>query len=719
MVYIQAVTKEYVARVYHLVGSSRVETTEMLLTANEMDYNEETGEVEARGKVHFEDYNTGEKVDCDKAEYNINASTGNFYVITGSAPPQIKARPGLLTTTNPYYFEGRWAERLEGHYLLHDGFITDCVVPKPWWIFKAPVFDVVPNDHAIARNSVFYLRGVPIFYTPFFYKSLQKQPRRSGFLIPNIGNSSLHGKMVGFGYFWALNRSYDITYRGRYFSQAGLAHNLEIRGKVNQDTGFDLTVFGIKDTQQLEPSASGYRINMTGRSLLGKGWEARGDLDYLSSFAFVQNFTQSFNEAVYSETHSVGFATKHWSDYGVDIVAQRNVNFQSTTPGDTIGIRKLPEANFLVREHQISPETWPSWLAPVWLSLDSSAGLLDRSQPAFQTRQFVDRVDISPRVTTAFHWDFLSLTPSFGIRETAYGASFLNNQLTGGSFLRSSREASLDMVLPSVARVFKTPSWLKSLGMGDQVKHVIEPRVRYKYVTGVDDFAGIVRFDENDIIVNTNQVEFSLTNRLLAKDRNGTVSDVLTWQLRYARYFDPTFGGALVPGLRNAISSALDLSGFSFISGPRNYSPVVSVLRLQSKVGIEWRADYDPLRPGISNSSISIDGRINQYFWSLGHTDVRTVPPLAPAANQLRSRLGYGNPNRRGWNSGFDIYYDYLQGKMQYWQTQITRNTDCCGFSVQYRRFSVGTRNDSQVEVAFAISNIGTFGTLKKQERMF
>ena len=51
-------------------------------------------------------------------------------------------------------------------------------------------------------------------------------------------------------------------------------------------------------------------------------------LDYLSSLSFLQDFTQSFNEAVSSETHSVGFVTKHWSDFGVDFVAQRDVAFQ-------------------------------------------------------------------------------------------------------------------------------------------------------------------------------------------------------------------------------------------------------------------------------------------------------------------------------------------------------------------------------------------------------
>jgi LPS-assembly protein len=81
--------------------------------------------------------------------------------------------------------------------------------------------------------------------------------------------------------------------------------------------------------------------------------------------------------------------------------------------------------------------------------------------------------------------------------------------------------------------------------------------------------------------------------------------------------------------------------------------------------------------------------------------------------------VGYGKPSQRGWGTAFNAIYDFRTGTMQFITTQVTYNTDCCGFSVQYRRFGFGTRNENQFRVAFAIANIGTFGTLKKQERLF
>ena len=136
--------------------------------ADELDYNTETGDAEARGHVHFEHFVRGEKLDCDHAEYNVNSETGKFYDVSGSATSRIQARRGLLITQTPFYFQGKWAERLEDHYILHDGFLTDCVLPKAWWRVKGPRFEVIPGDHATSRSSWFYLKGMPLVYFPIF-----------------------------------------------------------------------------------------------------------------------------------------------------------------------------------------------------------------------------------------------------------------------------------------------------------------------------------------------------------------------------------------------------------------------------------------------------------------------------------------------------------------------------------------------------------------------
>jgi LPS-assembly protein len=710
---VSAVTQETDGPWTRLRISARIETTEVVFRADEIDYHRDLDYVEARGHVQFENLVTKEKINCDKLEYYIAEQRGRFSTINGSAPARIEARPGLLTTQNPFYFQGEWAERTKDRYILHNGFVTDCLIPRPWWVLKARRFDVIPDDRAIARGAIFYVRKAPVFYMPFFYKSLKKQPRSSGFLTPNMGNSSRRGFMVGAGYFWAINRSYDLLYRTQLFSQRGFAHNLEFRGKVSQNTDFNLTVYGVNDrgTPTSLP-APGALVTFNGRSQIGRGWEARGELNYLSSFAFRQIFTESFQEAIFSQTQSVGYLSKHWSGYGLALVAERGVNFQSAAEGDHIALRKLPQVEFVARERAV--RNWP-----VWVSLEASYGLVRRSQPLFQTRQFVERLDLAPRVMSAWHWKGVHVAPSFGIRETAYDSSVLTGRVTGANLVRSSRDVTVDLALPPLTRVFRGPTWFGTKAFGERAKHVLEARAVYRFVSGVNDFAKIVRFDSTELVTNTNEVEYSLTNRVLGKDRGGAARDVLSWELWYKRYFDPTFGGAIQPGERNVIQSSAELTGYAFLDGARRQSPVVSVLRVQSKVGLEWRADYDPVGRGLVNSGFNADARFSKLMMILGHYQLKTDPVLAPSANQFRGQITYGGENQRGWNLGFAAYYDYRVGVLQYSQSQATYNTDCCGFSVQYRRFSFGTRSENQFRVAFAISNIGSVGTLRRQERIF
>jgi len=716
----------------HLRGKAEIEGSDVKLTADEIDYNDDTHEAEARGNVVFHQYARDEEVHADRVEYNTETETGTFYNVRGWSRTHVDARPGLLISNNPLYFEGEWAERLEEKYILHNGFVTNCKLPNPWWTLRGPTFDIIPDDRAIAHRSIFWLKRMPLFYTPYFYKSLEKLPRKSGFLMPNIGNSSVRGKMVGLGYYWAINRSYDATYRVQDFTQRGLAHHIDFRGKPHEGADFDAIFYGVQDRGLLQDDGKrlkqgGFSLYATGKADLGDGFTARGTVNYLSSLTFRQAFTESFNEAIFSENYSVGFVTKHWSSFTFNTVFERLENFQSTQPHDSIVIRKLPEFEFASRDRRL----W-DWL-PIWVSFDSSIGLLGRTQLLFQTRRFSERADVAPRVMTAFDWKGFHLVPSFSIRETHYGETQQDLQVTGQNLNRGTREFAADLIAPSLERTFNRKTWL-----GDKLKHVIEPRVSYHYVSGVQDFNAVIRFDEMDLVSNTNELEISLTNRLYAK-RGNEVSEVFSWQLWQQRYFDPTFGGAVVPGQRNVVLSSVELTPYAFLNGPRNYSPIVSVFRGSPRpgIGFEWRTDFDPLMNRFVNSGFTTDLRKGNYFISAGHNSVSCLPLLpsdatqcqsanpdtsrllSPKANQFRGRVGFGDPNHRGWNTAFDAVYDYRQGIMQFATAQVTYNTDCCGFSVQYRRFNFGVRNENQFRVAFSVANIGSFGTLKKQERLF
>ena len=715
---------------YHFRGHAVIEGALMILKADEIDYNQETGDAEARGHVFFQHYERNEIIVASRARYNTETQIGRFDQPRGYAKTRIIAHPGTLTSDNPFYFEGEWAERQGEKYILYNGMITGCVLPNPWWTLRGPKFDIIPEDRALAYKAVFRLRKVPLLYAPIFRKSLEKEPRQSGFLTPNAGNSSRRGIFFGLGYYWAINRSYDVTYRIQDYTERGFAHHVDFRGKPTQTSDFDVIFYGVQDKGlRTSPTTidkqGGFNLYATGHADLGDGFTARGNINYLSSLKFRQNFTESFNEAVFSESHSVGYVTKHEDSFTFNAVFSRIENFQDNLPDNVILIRKLPEFQFSSRDRQLlfGP-------LPLWGSFDSSAGLLYRTQAAavtkyedltsavegkLQTEQFSRRANLEPRIMTALHLAGFHLIPSFTLHETYYNQQFENDRVVNRRLIRNAREFSVDLVAPTIERIFKRKTWL-----GDQLKHVIEPRATYRYITGVTDYERVIRFDQTDLLTDTNEVEIGVTQRLYAK-RGNNVDEIATLEISQKRFFDPTFGGAVLPNQRNVVLSTVDLTGYTFLSEPRDYSPIVSILRINPRpgFGLDWQTDYDPLRGQVVNSGLGAVYRRAKYFVSGGHNQVRSNPKLSPSANQFRGVVGYGDPNRRGWNTAFTAIYDYKQGQLQFATVNLNYNTDCCGFSVQYRRFSFVNRNENQFRVSFSIANVGSFGTLKKQERLF
>ncbi len=704
-------TQESDGTITHLRGHVVVELFKATFKANDAEYDAETKIFKARGEVSYRDFAHDEIIYCDAAEYNTETRRGTFHHVRGYTKTKVVARPGILTTQQPFYFEGTTAEKFADRYVLYDGFITDCHIPDPWWTMHSKVFEIFPDDRAVTHRAVFRVRKVPIFYFPYFYKGLKKEPRKSGFTTPEAGHSSQFGYFTGAGYYWAINRSYDATYVLQDYVTRGYAHHFDLRGKPSQRSDFNVIFYGVQDrgktTNGVLSKSPGVSVTGVAKAELGRGWYARVGIDYLSSFQFRQSFSASFNEAIYTSTTSSGFVTKKFDYYTFNGSVSRSENFESTIPRDSVVIRKLPELDFQGRDRQLTARL------PVWFSFNADFGLFHRVQPKgagfYETNQVTPRGDFQPSLTTAFHWKGIDVVPSFTMHEAIYGQSYVNNTVRSISLKRSAPDLSIDIVLPSLSRVFD-----------GKYKHVLEPRLKYRYVTGVNNFASTLRFDELDLLSNTNDLEIGITNRLYSRTGD-TTSEILTWELYQKRFFDQTFGGAVLPGQRSVVLAGIDLTGYSFLNGPRNYSPVVSVLRASPRpgVGFQWQADYDPVRSAFVNSTFSADVRVKRYFVSLGSNVLRPDPIISPPANQFRAQVGYGDPNRRGWNSAFSTIYDYRLGIQEFAIGQVTYNTDCCGVSVEWKRSNYGIRDDTQYRVAFSIANIGTFGNLKKQERLF
>ena len=67
---VNAESQDNEGSMHHLRGHVVVDTVDRKLEADEIDYDEDTGVVEARGHVRFENYLEGDKIECDHGTYN-------------------------------------------------------------------------------------------------------------------------------------------------------------------------------------------------------------------------------------------------------------------------------------------------------------------------------------------------------------------------------------------------------------------------------------------------------------------------------------------------------------------------------------------------------------------------------------------------------------------------------------------------------------------------
>jgi len=131
--------------------------------------------------------------------------------------------------------------------------------------------------------------------------------------------------------------------------------------------------------------------------------------------------------------------------------------------------------------------------------------------------------------------------------------------------------------------------------------------------------------------------------------------------------------------------------------------------------------DYDTVRHKITTAGTLIKLRpYDNFNFTVAHFSVDNTAVLQPLANQIRAQVGYGELNRRGWNASFGLSYDAKEQIMQSEFAQVGYNGSCCGIAFEYRRLTLlPIRTENEFRVALTIANIGTFGNIRREEKIF
>jgi LPS-assembly protein len=725
-------------------GDVDIHYADTRLRADHVEYNGKTYEAVATGHVQL-DYN-GEHLDADEAHYNVSTGHGLFHQVRGTVKIERQPNPEVLVTDNPLYFEASDVERFAGDvYLVHHAWITICEPAHPKWQFYAPHARIRLDKTVALVNANFRLFRVPLIWLPYATAPAGPKVRGSGFLIPDIGQSSRKGFIFGDAFYLAPRPWWDATLGMQYMSRRGVLERGTFRAKPFENTSIEYTYLGVDDRGLLNPDGTrspqgGEQQHLAIQALLPNGWRFVTDYNQLSSLTFRLAFADTYGEAINSEVRSAVFLSNNFRGFSLNFAGLNDKSFltlpvaaTSTTPAvpaTSVTLRNLPEARF----GSVEQPLWHS--LPVYLGFDAFAGVVNRSDQNIQTPNFVDRYEFAPRVTVPLHFGYwFGVTTSAAFRTTSYGDSLDSaGNLSNSSIKRNTGEFTVDLRPPALERYFESGSSKKDKSRR-KYKHTIEPAITYRYVTGVNHFADFIRFDTNATLTDTSEVEYGFTQRLYRKTGDDQPEELISWRFVQKHYFDPTFGGAIVPCDRGAVPpaptacvrnvfQALDsITPFAFATGPVHWSPIVSDFKITpgGRFDAEQILEYDPNLEKITAIGTLVKVKpYREFFATVAHFRMQADPLLQPLANQIRTLLGYGNLNRKGFSAAAGVSYDITHNTLQNQIVQFSYNGGCCGLAVEYRRIALAqVRVENQFRVAFIIANIGTFGNLRHQEKIF
>ena len=723
------------------------------LQADKATVYEAENRIVVEGSVVFDQADM-QRITGSRGEWNYRTKTGYFVDSTGYTN---QTQDGTRI-----YFTADRVERVSLDTIVATNVqVTACDEDVPTWSFHASKTRIKTGDRVYVYSPKLKLKNVPVFYLPYASVSIKPRDRASGFLTPTFGGSGAKGFRLSTAYYQTLGRSADFTFRNDIYTQRGLGFGADLRTRANSRSYLNVGFYAVKDrifgpaADAAHPDQGGSSLYVDGVHYFKNGFIAVADVNITSNLAFRQVFSDNIQQAISPEETSQVFINKDHNEYSFNFLARTQV---TSLTNARIRIRQLPSISIDKRP------TIVSFLKslPLYFSFSGSADGVSRKETVEDQVQFVNdvggnpiitpsivqRLDLHPRFELPLNFAGWTVTASGAGRVTFYSNSLDPNtrDVLSRNLTRSYGEFELDV---------RPPAFAKDYNRGDRFffRHVIEPYVIYRKVSGINNFDRIIRFDYLDAIADTNEFEFGIANRFFTRRSTENVTnesvretegetrpllasqpyEALTITLRAKYFFDPFFGGALVPGQRNQFYPLNTLSGFVYGGIPRRFSPVNVDARYRPRrsLFVDFRTDIDSNGHGLRSLSTTfgLTRSSVQIFQSFYYTRaIELDPSLASFADARGFEAGtvrgsqwspsvfLGNRDR-GFFGGASFFFDFQKrpgrGNSSLISSTVTLGHawDCCAATVQFSSFNVGLRKENRVVFAFRLNGIGSFGT--------
>lgn len=490
-----------------LEGNVEVTRGEQQVSAEKMTYNQQTEIAEMEGDLEFWDnaiYFRSEygQVDFSKKEGNFNKS---HYKIREN-----RAR-GIADSI--YHND---AEKYSD--LSHVTYTT-CDPEDNFWKFSASEIHLDHiEERGSARNVVLRIKDFPVFYTPYISFPLSDK-RKTGFLIPRIGNSTRSGFDIQTPFYINIAPHMDATIAPRLLTDRGMMLVGEYRYLMKNG-------FGELDAEYL-PSDSNFNdedrnlISFEHEHRYGKTGKIFLDYNRVSDKQYFEDFGNNLNvtSTRYLLQQARTTYSGRWNIFNWNILGNLQ-NFQTvdrTLPATSRPYKRLPQFRFNARTPEQSHR--------LHFDLKSEIVYFDRDGIPLVPTSDVNgtRFDILPSLSYPMRTASTFLVPKLGVRYTQYALGDTGANTFDDNPYRLLPIASLDsgMFFERETSIF-----------GKEIVQTLEPRAFYLLVPGENqsdlpvfdtnlfDFNFSSLFRENrftgpDRLGDANQLTLGLTSRLL------------------------------------------------------------------------------------------------------------------------------------------------------------------------------------------------------------
>ena len=642
-------------------GDVVIRYQDITIRCDEMTYDHETMDLVATGNVVLDQ--GPRRFTAREMEFNLRTKTGTLFDGRGQFPPT-------------YSFSGDTIEKLDAtHYRLTDATFTTCDPEDPAWDFHVRRALIEEEAYARLHGSALEVQGLPVFYLPYIVWPVKRE-RAPGLLTPGIGYSERRGVYLGNALYLPLGRSFDTTTYVDLYSEGYYGLGSEWRWAPVQEAAGEITAYTLYDDRT---GVTEWKVDGAHEQEDLLGFRMLAEVHELSDVDFFQEFERSFDRNTLRSLYSYVYLTRTWGPASVNLRADRRVTFLETGSTDEILLHQLPELEMRVRSTRLGA-------TPLYWTLITSLNYFDVDRGGDLKGQY-GRADLYPQLSYTLPGPlWLSVTPNLGGRGTVWSKRLAPDRQSyeDTSLTRAYLAAGVDVVGPSVSRVFDG-----GFGPYSKLKHLIEPRVNYTFVSDPEDEELIPRFDEVDSTLVTNKVRVTLANRLFARsEESQTAREIASLEL----YQEHSFSDPLNRGLGQTSQKG----------------PLTGSLRLTPLAGITFdaRMSWDTLfdSPRSSSLSVSLAGagasaNLTWYQGWLATSGERT-------SSSVRALLAYRKPGLPV-NATFHLGYDIEKSELLQQQLAVNWEGSCWGISAEYRDLRISQYPTRDYRLVISLKGVG------------